>query len=211
MVGPSSSHTAGAARIGFLAGKIYEELPKSVQINLYNSFAQTGKGHGTDKSILAGILGLGVDDENIKNSFQTAKQKNLKVSFDYLQAPERHPNSCDIIFFDGKKRMKITADSLGAGEIRITSIDGFEANLQGDYFTLFLVYKDKPGMISKVTSIIQENGINIANLSCSRTNKGETASMTISLDTPLDNNIVGKKLAKIQDIYTVRNIDKLRK
>ena len=151
MVGPSSSHTAGAVRLGLMAKNIYKNAFSKVKFVLYNSFATTGFGHGTDKGLLAGLLGYSVDDSVIKNIFRIVK--NIDYSYEYIEDVSRFPNSVDIIIDD---KMQISGDSVGAGEIRITHIDDFSVNINGKYDTLLLIYKDKPGMISRVSDIIQK-------------------------------------------------------
>ena len=143
MVGPSSSHTAGAVRLGLMARNIYNDIPDKVIFRLYNSYAQTGKGHGTDKGLLAGVLGLAVDDTRIKYIFNLDVSKQFTYEFEYLEDFNRHPNAVDFIF-KGKRDMMISGDSLGAGEVSIKKIDGFSVNLTGKYNTLLLVYKDVP-------------------------------------------------------------------
>lgn len=125
MVGPSSSHTAGAVRLGLLTGNIYGSVPKRIVFKLYNSYALTGKGHGTDKGLLAGILGLGVDDEKIKNIFCTDEAKNIDYKFEFYENFNRHPNAVDFVIDD---KMTLCGDSVGAGEIRITKINNFSVN-----------------------------------------------------------------------------------
>ena len=151
MVGPSSSHTAGAVRLGLMARNIYKNNFKKVKFVLYNSFATTGFGHGTDKGLLAGLLGYSVDDSRIKNIFEITK--DVEYKYEYVQDISRHPNSVDIII---DNKMTISGDSIGAGEIRINSIDGFTTDINGVYDTLLLMYKDKPGMISTVSDLIQK-------------------------------------------------------
>ena len=204
MVGPSSSHTAGAVRLGLMARNIYNSSFSKVRFVLYNSFATTGFGHGTDKGLLAGLLGYSVDDSVIKNIFQIAD--DIQYSYEYLEDPSRFPNSVDIIIDD---KMKIAGDSVGAGEIRITRIDDFNVDINGKYDTLLLIYKDKPGMISRVSDVIQKRKINIATLNCSRSSKGGTASMIIELDLPAGEELV-ESLKKYEDIFFVTNIRKLK-
>ena len=155
IVGPSSSHTAGAVRLGLLAGKIYNEIPKKVKFVLYNSYAKTGKGHGTDKGLIAGILGMEPDDLSIKNAFEIAKSKNLEFEFEHKDDFSRHPNAVDIIFYEPFP-LVVKGDSTGGGEIRITSINGYHTDIRGDYYTLVMIYKDKPGMVYKVSDLIQK-------------------------------------------------------
>ncbi len=205
MVGPSSSHTAGAVRLGLMARNIYKEKCKKVKFVLYNSFATTGFGHGTDKGLLAGVLGYLVDDASIRNIFDIVK--DVEYSYEYRQDISRHPNSVDVIFDDGK--MKISGDSVGAGEIRINKINGFSVNIDGSYDTLLLMYKDKPGMISTVSDIIQKKKVNIASLHCDRSSKGGTASMYVALDIPVGDDVVDK-VKQIDDVFFVTNIRKLK-
>ena len=207
MIGPSSSHTAGAVRLGLLAKNIYKKCPAKVLFKLYNSYALTGRGHGTDKGLLAGVLGFGVDDRRIKDIFNSRFSNEIEYSFEYLQDFSRHPNSVDI-YFEGGTNMFISGDSVGAGEIRITKIDNFNVSLAGDYNTLILVYRDKPGMISHVTSLLQSKKINIASLSCDRNAKGREASMVICIDGNLDDSIV-ETIEKIKDVYFVSYVKKL--
>lgn len=209
IVGPSSSHTAGAVRIGLMSRNIYGKFFNKVKFVLYNSFAKTGKGHGTDKALLAGVLGFEVNDERIKNSFMIAKQENIDLIFENKEDFNRHPNSVDIIFGD-KSEMKISANSVGAGEIEIIKINNYNFKLKGDYPTLLLTYQDKPGMVSKVTKLIQDENINIAYMNCYRSSKGEEASMCICLDSKLPN-IVVEKIKKMIKIYFITNIEALKR
>lgn len=208
MIGPSSSHTAGAVRLGLLARNIFDNKIKKVTFKLYNSYAKTGFGHGTDKGLLAGILGFRVDDKRIKNVFNLDEAKEIEYNFEYLEDFNRHPNAVDFIIEGEKDTLTISGDSVGAGNIRITKINDFSINIQGDYNSLILNYKDVAGMISKVTGLIQEEKINIASLICERNAKGEEASMCICVDGKLDNEII-EKIKKIPDIYFVRNVSKL--
>lgn len=204
MVGPSSSHTAGAVRLGLMARNIYKDKFKKVKFVLYNSFATTGFGHGTDKGLLAGVLGYSVDDVIIKNIFDVVE--DVEYSYEYRQDISRHPNSVDIIFDD---KMTVSGDSVGAGEIRINNINGFAANIDGSYHTLLLMYKDKPGMISTVSDIIQKQKVNIASLHCDRSSKGGVASMYVALDIPIGEDVV-EQVKRIKDVFFVTNIRKLK-
>ncbi len=208
MIGPSSSHTAGAVRLGLLAKNIFDDELKKVTFKLYNSYAQTGFGHGTDKGLLAGVLGFGVDDKRIKNVFNLPEAQKIQYNFEYLEDFNRHPNAVDFIFENDNQKMIISGDSVGAGNVRINKINDFSVNLAGDYNSLILSYKDVKGMISKVTEIIQDADINIASLICERSAKGEDASMCICVDGELKNDII-EKIKQIPDIYFVRNIFKL--
>jgi L-serine dehydratase len=207
MAGPSSSHTAGAVRLGLLARNIYNAKPDKITFKLYNSYALTGKGHGTDKGLLAGVLGFSVDDERIKNIFETEEVKSINYNFEFLQDFNRHPNAVDFIF-EGGLNFSISGDSVGAGEILVTKINNFSVNLSGKYNTILLVYDDKPGVISKVTGLIQEDNVNIASLHCDRSGKGKDASICICIDGDLSKNCL-KNLSELKDMYIVRYIRKL--
>ena len=204
MVGPSSSHTAGAVRLGLLAKNIYNAKPKKVVFKLYNSYAQTGKGHGTDKGLLAGVLGLGVDDVRIRNIFESDIAKTIDYEFEYYEDFNRHPNAVDFIF-EGERYMKISGNSVGAGEIEITNIDDFSVSLTGKYNTLLLVYKDVPNMISRVTNSIH---VNIASFHCDRSAKGQDASMCITVDGEINQKVIDF-LSLIEDVYMISYIKKL--
>ncbi len=203
MIGPSSSHTAGAVRLGLLARNIYNRPFQKIVFRLYNSYALTGKGHGTEKGLLAGVMGFGVDDRRIKDVFEHVE--NIDYAFEYEENFKKHPNSVDFIFDD----MKIYGESIGAGEVLIRKIDDFEVELTGKYNTLVLVYDDVAGMISKVTTIIQQKNINIATLHCDRYSKGGKASMVISIDGELDARTVSdvKALDKVYFVTYVKKLD----
>lgn len=207
MVGPSSSHTAGAVRLGLLARNVYDTKPRKVTFKLYNSYAKTGKGHGTDKGLLAGLLGFSVDDVRIKDIFNLPEAKSLNYEFEYIEDFNRHPNAVDFIF-EGDLNMAIAGDSIGAGEIVIRKINDFTVKFTGKYNTLLVVYRDLPGVISRVTKLIQEKDVNIASLHCDRTSKGDKASMCICLDGELDNEVL-KLVEAIPNMYLVRYIKKL--
>ena len=207
MTGPSSSHTAGAVRLGLMVRNIYKETPKKVTFKLYNSFAQTGKGHGTDKGLLAGLLGFNVDSEEIKNIYNNEKSKHLEYHYEFEQNIDKHPNSVDFIL-EGDINMTICGNSVGAGNIEIVKIDDFATKISGEYNTLLLFYKDKPGMISQVSTLIQNENINIASLDCDRNARGKIASMCICLDSVIPENII-QSIQNIDDVYFVRNVKKL--
>ena len=208
MIGPSSSHTAGAVRLGLLAKNVFHDMPEKVVFKLYNSYAQTGKGHGTEKGLLAGVLGLAVDDRRIKDIFENEISDNIEYSFEYYEDFKKHPNAVDFIFEKGSRKMEIYGESVGAGEVAVRKIDDFTVKLTGKYNTLMLVYEDVPGMISNVTALIQEKNINIASLHCDRYAKGEEASMCICIDGDIDADIIDQ-VKKMEKVYFVSYIKKL--
>ncbi len=207
MVGPSSSHTAGAVRLGLLASKIYGQAIKKITFKLYNSYAQTGKGHGTDKGLLAGVLGFKPDDIRIRDIFSLDEAQKINYSFEYLEDFNRHPNSVDFIFEDSQK-MAISGNSIGGGNVEIIKINDFEINLNGEYHVLIMAYKDIVGMVSKVSSLIQNEGVNIATAAIDRTARGEEASMCISLDSALDYSVI-EKIKAMEGVYFARHVEKL--
>lgn len=207
MIGPSSSHTAGAIRLGLLARNIYGQTSKKITFKLYNSYAQTGKGHGTDKGLLAGVLGMDVDDTSIKNIFNLPEAKNIDYKFEFCEDFNRHPNAVDFIF-EGNQKMVVSGNSVGAGNVEITKINSYSVKITGEFNSLIVIYKDKLGMLSKVCGIIQTEGINIASMSCERTAKGAEASMCISLDAPLNYSLL-EKIKRIDDVYLIRHVTKL--
>lgn len=208
MTGPSSSHTAGAVRLGLLAANIYNAKFDKVEFTLYNSYAKTGKGHGTDKGLLAGVLGLKVDDAGIKNIFNLPCAKNVKYSFIRKEDLNRHPNAVDIKF-SGETEFSLSGASVGAGNIVIDKICDFKVEITGQYDTLTMIYSDVPGMISEVTGIIQKENINIASLICDRTAKGEKASMSICLDGfPSDKTV--EEISKLKGMEFVARIRKIQ-
>lgn len=208
MIGPSSSHTAGAVRLGLLAKNIYKNVPKKVIFKLYNSYAHTGKGHGTEKGLLAGVLGLKVDDRQIKDIFNSEIAKTIDYEFEYCDNFKYHPNAVDMTFIGDNSKMFISGESVGAGEIAIRKINDFTVKLTGKYNTVLLVYKDMPGMISQVTSTLQFHNINIASLQCDRNAKGKQASMIISVDGDLTPEIIST-IEEIPNVYFVSYIEKL--
>lgn len=207
MVGPSSSHTAGAVRLGLLASSIYGEKIKKVTFKLYNSYAQTGKGHGTDKGLLAGVLGFQPDDVRIRDVFNSNEAKNIEYSFEYLEDFNRHPNAVDFIF-ENSQKMVISGNSTGGGNVEIVRINDFTVNLNGEYNTLIMAHKDTVGVVSRVSGLIQNEGVNIASAIIDRAAKGEEASMCISLDSPLSRDVI-EKIGAMEGVYFVRHVGKL--
>lgn len=204
MIGPSSSHTAGAVRIGKVVNSIFGEEPEEVTFHLYNSFAKTYQGHGTDKALVAGILGLDTDDPDIKNSLEIAHQKEIHIYWKILKdsnAP--HPNTVRISVRKGNKEMSITGVSIGGGAIEVTELNGFSVSLNMNTPTLIIVHQDIPGMIAKVTVILSEYNINIAQMNVTRERAGEKAIMIIEVDSRNCQDAVNH----IRDIRNLHNVN----
>lgn len=203
MVGPSSSHTAGAARLGKVARAVLGEEPSEVKFILHGSFAKTYKGHGTDKALVAGILGMKPDDERLRASLLIAEQSGLKYQFIEEDLGDYHPNTVKFIM-SGESGVicEVLGSSIGGGSIEIIEVNGKGANFTGAYPTLVTCHDDKPGTVNKVTNILYENEVNIAFMNLSRTQKGKDATMTLEIDSKIEQDII-EKIKKIDGINKV--------
>ena len=183
MVGPSSSHTAGAVRIGYVARQLLGEEVREAKILLYGSFLATGKGHGTDKALTAGLLGMQTDDYRIPKSIEIAEDKGMKIAFGEAVLKEAHPNTAQL-YLKGisGKTMELVGQSLGGGRINIAEIDGIETNFSGENPTLIVHNLDQPGHVSEVTSMLAHTGVNIATMQLYRSSKGGKAVMVVECD-----------------------------
>ncbi|MBE6092411.1 MAG: L-serine ammonia-lyase, iron-sulfur-dependent, subunit beta [Selenomonas ruminantium] len=183
MIGPSSSHTAGAVRLGLMARKILGEEAVRAEINLHGSFARTYRGHGTDKALIAGILGFAPEDERIREALQIARDHGLEFSFQTVNLEEAHPNTA-VIYLVGRsgRTARVRGASVGGGNIMISNIDGYNVELTGQYPALITIHHDCPGVITRVTQILAHAAVNIAFMRVSRQNRGETAMMIMELD-----------------------------
>ena len=183
MVGPSSSHTAGAVRIGYVSRKLLGEPIESVQLLLYGSFLATGKGHGTDRALVAGLLGMQPDDERVPFAFEEADRVGMAFTFGEANLKEAHPNSV-VLKMTGKsgRELEVIAASLGGGRMKICKLDGMEANFCAEYPTLIVQNVDQPGCVAKVTTMLSDLGINIATLKLYRDSRGGDAVMVVECD-----------------------------
>lgn len=183
MVGPSSSHTAGAVKIGYVSRKLMAQPIKRAQILLYGSFLATGKGHGTQLAIVAGLLGMKPDDSRIPHSFEYAKKEGMQIEIGEADLKEAHPNSVQLIL-TGKdnEKIEIVGESIGGSRINIASIDGLTANFSGDYPTLIVHNIDQPGHVAEVTSMLAHKSVNIATMQLYRKNRGGEAVMVVECD-----------------------------
>ncbi len=184
MVGPSSSHTAGAVRIGNVSRKLLGDEIKTARIGLHGSFLATGKGHGTDRALIAGLMGFAVDDDRIPESFALAKEKGMDFSFGAIDlGEEAHPNSARLeLISESGRQLEIVGASVGGGRIMIKELDGLEANFSGDYPTLIVHNEDQPGHVAEVTSMLQHKSVNIATMQLYRSGRGGHAVMVIECD-----------------------------
>lgn len=197
MIGPSSSHTAGAVRIGKYARSILGEIPVEADVYLSGSFAKTYKGHGTDRAIIGGILGMETDNEDIPISMNIADEQGLKFKFIETDIDNAHPNTAKIILKDkNAKEVSVQGASIGGGNIIINEINGTKVSISGKSDTLIITHKDVPGVVGEVSNILGMNNVNIHGLSLSRTHKGGIAVMTIEIDGAMKedvNNIISKQ------------------
>ena len=182
MIGPSSSHTAGAARIGRIAYMLLGQPAKRAEILLHGSFAKTYKGHGTDKALIAGIMGMKPDDARLRDSFELAKQAGLSFEITTGHLEDAHPNTAQITLYGEDSQVSVQGASVGGGNILINRINGMAVEISGQFTTLIVLHRDAPGTIAHVTELLGSNGINIANFRLAREQKGGTAVMTIEID-----------------------------
>ena len=183
MVGPSSSHTAGACRLGLLARGLVGGTPQRARIELHGSFARTGEGHGTDKAIVAGLMGFRPDDERIRDALEIAQGEGLDYTFDKTTLDEEaHPNSVRVTVTRGDRSSVMIGSSLGAGRVLVTEIDGFPVEVAGNYHTIVLVAEDVKGSVSRIATLVSDDDLNIATLRLTRKRRGGDAFMVIELD-----------------------------
>ncbi|MCE4048353.1 MULTISPECIES: L-serine ammonia-lyase, iron-sulfur-dependent subunit beta [Bacillaceae] len=205
MIGPSSSHTAGAARIGRVARSLFERQPKWVDVHLYGSFAETYKGHGTDVAIVGGILDFDTFDERIKSSLELAEQRGMKVQFHVEEAIPEHPNTARIRVGDDDGELELVGISIGGGKIEITELNGFQLKLSGHHPAILVVHNDRFGAIAKVSNVLAKYEINIGHMEVSRKEKGKLALMTIEVD----QNIEEKILKEIEDLEGMEKVTRI--
>lgn len=194
MIGPSSSHTAGAAVIAFLAQKMISGTLRKVEFVLYGSFAKTYRGHGTDRALLGGIMGFSTDDTRICDSFQIARERGLEFSFTVNEEEtEVYPNTVDIRMTNQSGRiMTVRGESLGGGKVRIVRINQVTVDFTGEYSAVIVIHQDRPGMAAHITKCLSDYDINIAFMRIFRESKGNTAYTIVESDDRLPEEIVEK-------------------
>ena len=186
MVGPSSSHTAGAVRMGLVGRQLLGGTPATAHIVLHGSFAATGTGHGTDRALIAGLLGMEPDDERIPMSFALARDAGMEFTFERRELRNAHPNTAllSLTAPDGS-HVSLQCASTGGGRILVTALDGAEVSFSGEHNTLIIRNEDRPGMVSLVSSLLADAGVNIATLQLCRDKRGGSAAMVIEVDQSL--------------------------
>ena len=209
MIGPSSSHTAGAAVVAGVARKLIAPPLKKVEFTLYGSFAKTYRGHGTDRALLGGILGFDTDDVRIRDSFEIARQRGLEFAFIPNETEQDvHPNTADIrMENESGQVMTVRGVSLGGGKMKITRINGVEVDFTGEYSALIVIHQDTPGVVAHITHVLSEHNVNIAFMRLFREARGHTAYSIIESDGTLPESIPAQlqKNAHIRDVMLVQS------
>lgn len=205
MIGPSSSHTAGAARLARIAAKLAEDFD-FVSFGLHGSFSKTGKGHGTDKALLAGVMGIREDDEALADAYSIADKAGIAYEFHDVELPGIHENSVRIAFYkSGLQLCEIDGSSLGGGEVLISRIDGYQVEMSGNLPTIFIRQLDTRGVLSHITTVLADGGVNIATMKVSRKNRSEEATCVIEVDDLIEEEIL-RKIENNPNIHAVRFI-----
>lgn len=210
MVGPSSSHTAGAARIGKIARAIAGEKIKEVKFILHGSFGKTYKGHGTDRALVAGILGFNPGDIRLRDALDIAIDRGINVEFQEGDLGDAHPNTVKcLIKGESGVQYSIVGASIGGGNIIIKYVNDQEVDFTGDYPTVIVSHKDVPGAVSKVTSLLYSNGINIAFMKVFRNQRGKAATMIFEVDNQVEDFLL-EEIKNIEHISKVTRISPLK-
>lgn len=200
MVGPSSSHTAGTARLGRVAREVLGRMPERVTFYLHPPLEKTYRGHGSDFALTGGVIGMNVDDYRIPEALRIAEQMGVEVSFETEDLGEEvHPNTARIVAEAEDRQVEIVGSSIGGAVIIVFKINGFDCRYTGESPTLMMFYRDRLAMIHQVTGIIAEEGINIATLECSRKQRGKEAFMQIDVDSPLSVSAV-ERIRSLEDV-----------
>jgi len=203
MVGPSSSHTAGAVKIGLVARKLLADYPARAEVYLHGSFAATGVGHGTDRALIAGLLGLQPDDEDVPRSFELARNEEFSFTIGKIELRDAHPNSV-LLKIDGKngKHLEMIASSLGGGRVCVDEIDGIATKFTVDYPTLIIRNRDTAGMIAHVTSLLSMERVNIASMQVCREQRGGDAVMVLEIDS----NIYSRTIETLENMTDIKKV-----
>lgn len=206
MVGPSSSHTAGAVRIGRIARNILNEEPAQAAITLYGSFAMTYKGHGTDRALVGGLLDMDTDDVRIKDALDIATARGLVFTFDFAHANDLHPNTAGLLLTGSAgRKVFVEGSSVGGGNVIITKVNDFTVNVTGRYPAMLVKHRDKPGVIGQVTTVLGQNNINIGQMTMSRDTSGPEKLMVVETDHAIPENV----LETIRQLPHVSNVVKI--
>jgi L-serine dehydratase len=193
MVGPSSSHTAGAVRLGLLARAVFGGTPTRAEIGLHGSFASTGRGHGTDLALTAGLLGIAPDELSIRDAERLAAQAGLDISFSSVDLGQVHPNSASFELSGADEHhASLQGSSLGGGDVVLTRIDSYDVEVTGELPLLLVAHLDRPGEVAAVTAVLADERVNIASMQVSRERRGAGALMLIETDVPVGQAAIGR-------------------
>lgn len=206
MVGPSSSHTAGAVKLGRMARSIFGVAPEKAKVTFYGSFASTYKGHGTDVALVGGLLNMSRADARIPDAMEIAKQENLTVEILTSEERTAHPNTVKIFLQSGPNALDFTGISIGGGMVDVTNINGFPVHIDGENPVMLVLHEDQPGIIARVTARLAVEHINISQMAFSRKARGENALMIISTDVSVPAEIVNN-IEKVPGIDRVIQVD----
>jgi L-serine dehydratase len=209
MVGPSSSHTAGACRLGLMARAVLGTTPDHAGIRLHGSFAATGEGHGTQRAIVGGLLGLRPDDLRLRTAYEEAEKAGLSFQFESADlGDDAHPNTAVFDLRADEESVTLRGASVGGGRVVVSEIDGFPVDLGGDYDTLVLITRDRPGTIAAISAVFAADGVNLATMRVDRTGRHKEALMTLEVDHAISDDA----LAEIRDfdwVIRARRIEKV--
>lgn len=208
MVGPSSSHTAGAVRIGLVVRKLLGKPPVRAELYLHGSFAATGRGHGTDRALVAGLLGFEPDDPRIPSSFECAEEHGFAFKFSTTQLRDAHPNSVLIkVWGEGDTEpLVVVGASIGGGRIEIRELSGMKLSFSAEVPTLIVRNKDNPGSVADVSYMLSRLNINIATFQVTRNSRGGEAVMIIECDAPIEQDLINR-IASMPGIIKVVGIN----
>lgn len=208
MVGPSSSHTAGTARLGRVSREVLGLVPETLRFHLHPPLEKTYRGHGSDFALVGGAIGMSVDDPRIPEAIRIAEQSGVEIDFEEEDLGDVHPNTVRIEAAAGSRKVEIVGSSIGGAAIEVFRINGFPSRYSGESPTLLMFYRDRLAMIHQVTGILAEEGINIASLECSRKERGREAFMQIDLDSPLSSTAIAT-IRGLEDVREAIFIDRI--
>ncbi|WP_239254368.1 L-serine ammonia-lyase, iron-sulfur-dependent subunit beta [Listeria ilorinensis] len=205
MIGPSSSHTAGASKIGKIARDVFNDVPSQVDFHLYGSFAKTYKGHGTDVALIGGLLGFEPDDPRMKESPKLAEKAGIHIQFIEEEEEAPHPNTVKVVLKKGMTQTTLIGASIGGGKVEIIRLNEFELEFTGTAPALIILHRDRFGMIASVSRIIADNKINIGQMKVSRKVRGDEALMVIEVDQTVEQSLLDE-ISQIPDVYQAASI-----
>lgn len=206
MIGPSSSHTAGAVRLGRVARQLLGEVPQGADIIFYGSFAETYQGHGTDYAIVGGLFDYETYDQRVASSLETAQQLGIKINFKKGKGPVAHPNTVRMDLLSAASKVKVIGSSVGGGNIEINNVNDFDVNFSGSYPTFVIVHQDRPGMIAELSQILVRENINIGYMDVDRKGRNGEAMTVIEVDSTITSELIGE-INSIPSVKHVRKVD----